>query len=792
MVGNDEKFLKELLETFQVEAREYINRMANSLLQLEQEPDKNVNGEIIETIFRDAHSLKGAARAIELNEIEHICQALEDIFSGLKSNLNSEKINLPTEIFDTLHQALDTIQLFLEYPNTDTSKAEQIVTSLKNLIPIIEKSVNKKIKPKQANNDLLPKGLNIDSESQPYSPQKSEPVEEPKNDLPIQTEEKIKRPKPAGINHISSDTVRISQAKLDSLLLRAEEMVSVKLITFQLAIKLRELKRKFEYMRKQNEQFYNYIINKYSKKNSHHSSESIEIEKSKKFISWKQAYLKKLESQLIDIVRSFEQDRRFVSFLVDNLLEDTKKAIMLPFSWLFETFPKTVREIARSLNKKVKIEITGGEVEIDKRILEEIKDPLIHLIRNAIDHGIESPEVRLQKNKSVEGLIKLSVNQIGGGKVEIRLEDDGAGIDLNKIKKIGIELELIQKEEADKLTPAQILALIFHPTFTTSERVTHISGRGLGMTIVKEKVEKLGGIITIETKKDIGTQFIITLPLTLATYRGILLKVSDRTFVIPTTHVKRVMRIKKTSIKRLKNQKTILIDHKPVSLVDLAHLLQIPRKDTKENEREFIIIMLLEANNKHVAFSIDEVIREQEVLVKPLGKQLARVLFISGATVLGDGTVVPILNAAELLQAAIKGNGEPSYQPEFFDERQKTKKSILVVDDSITTRMLIKNILEVAGYEVQTAVDGIDAMTKLREKAFNLIISDIQMPRMDGFALTKAIREDEKFAQLPVVLVTSLDSREDREKGLAVGASAYIVKQNFNQSGFLNLIEKFV
>jgi len=461
---------------------------------------------------------------------------------------------------------------------------------------------------------------------------------------------------------------------------------------------------------------------------------------------------------LIDIVRSFEQDRRFVSFLVDNLLEDTKKAIMLPFSWLFETFPKTVREIARSL----------------------IKDPLIHLIRNAIDHGIESPEVRLQKNKSVEGLIKLSVNQIGGGKVEIRLEDDGAGIDLNKIKKIGIELELIQKEEADKLTPAQILALIFHPTFTTSERVTHISGRGLGMTIVKEKVEKLGGIITIETKKDIGTQFIITL------------KVSDRTFVIPTTHVKRVMRIKKTSIKRLKNQKTILIDHKPVSLVDLAHLLQIPRKDTKENEREFIIIMLLEANNKHVAFSIDEVIREQEVLVKPLGKQLARVLFISGATVLGDGTVVPILNAAELLQAAIKGNGEPSYQPEFFDERQKTKKSILVVDDSITTRMLIKNILEVAGYEVQTAVDGIDAMTKLREKAFNLIISDIQMPRMDGFALTKAIREDEKFAQLPVVLVTSLDSREDREKGLAVGASAYIVKQNFNQSGFLNLIEKFV
>jgi len=753
LVGNDEKFLKELLETFQVEAR-------------------------------DAHSLKGAARAIEWNEIEQICQALEDIFSGLKSNLNSEKINLPTEIFDTLHQALDTIQLFLEYPNTDTSKAEQIVTSLKNLIPIIEKSVNKKIKPKQANNDLLPKGLNIDSESQPYSPQKSEPVEEPKNDLPIQTEEKIKRPKPAGINHISSDTVRISQAKLDSLLLRAEEMVSVKLITFQLAIKLRELKRKFEYMRKQNEQFYNYILNKYSKKNSHHSSESIEIEKSKKFISWKQAYLKKLESQLIDIVRSFEQDRRFVSFLVDNLLEDTKKAIMLPFSWLFETFPKTVREIARSLNKKVKIEITGGEVEIDKRILEEIKDPLIHLIRNAIDHGIESPEVRLQKNKSVEGLIKLSVNQIGGGKVEIRLEDDGAGIDLNKIKKIGIELELIQKEEADKLTPAQILALIFHPTFTTSERVTHISGRGLGMTIVKEKVEKLGGIITIETKKDIGTQFIITL--------GILLKVSDRTFVIPTTHVKRVMRIKKTSIKRLKNQKTILIDHKPVSLVDLAHLLQIPRKDTKENEREFIIIMLLEANNKHVAFSIDEVIREQEVLVKPLGKQLARVLFISGATVLGDGTVVPILNAAELLQAAIKGNGEPSYQPEFFDERQKTKKSILVVDDSITTRMLIKNILEVAGYEVQTAVDGIDAMTKLREKAFNLIISDIQMPRMDGFALTKAIREDEKFAQLPVVLVTSLDSREDREKGLAVGASAYIVKQNFNQSGFLNLIEKFV
>ena len=334
------------------------------------------------------------------------------------------------------------------------------------------------------------------------------------------------------------------------------------------------------------------------------------------------------------------------------------------------------------------------------------------------------------------------------------------------------------------------MSLIFQSDVSTSPIITEISGRGLGLAIVREKVEKLGGKISIHTELGVGTTFKIILPITLATFRGILIKVSGQNFVVPTINVERVIRIKPETIKTVENKETITIENQAVSFVELSDVLELPRKERNNENSSFIQTLVLNATEKRIAFGIDEVLSEQEVLVKPLGKQLSRVRNITGATVLGTGEIVPILNVPDLMKSAVKV--VVSHVQEVKKEVKDVKKSILVAEDSITSRTLLKNILESAGYYVKTSVDGVDAFTTLKTENFDLVVSDIEMPRMNGFELVSKIRNDEKTSDIPVVLVTGLESREDRERGIEVGANAYIVKRSFDQSNLLEVIKKLI
>jgi two-component system chemotaxis sensor kinase CheA len=462
---------------------------------------------------------------------------------------------------------------------------------------------------------------------------------------------------------------------------------------------------------------------------------------------------------------------------------------MLPLATLGAYFPKLVRDLCRDQGKEADLVIRGEEVEIDKRILEEMKDPLIHLLRNCVDHGIETPEQRHRLGKPPRATITLAVSRVNGNKVELLVSDDGASIDTEKVKESAIKLGLISSEEASRLGESEALALIFRADLSTSPIITQLSGRGLGLAIVREKTEKLGGRVSVESPRHGGTTIRITLPVALATFRGILVEAAGRLFVVPTAQVERVARFKPGDIQMVENRETLSLNGRAIAMARLADVLELPSRQPNEDRAKSTAVIILGAGDQRVAFAVDEVLNEQDVLVKRLGKPLSRVRNIAGATVLGTGRIAPILNVADLLKSARKAGGATRVVVGAKPAETEIR-SILVVEDSITSRMLLKGILESAGYQVKTAVDGVEAFTTLRAERFDLVVSDVEMPRMNGFDLTAKIRADKKLAELPVVLVTALETREDREHGIDVGANAYLVKSSFDQSNLLEAVRR--
>lgn len=757
MPKNDEDFLKRLLKTFKVEAQEHLRAMSSGLLELEKSPERIRQAALIETVFREAHSLKGAARSVNAAEVEAVCQAMESVLAGLKR----DDIAPSPELLDLLHQAVTSLEGLLASP--ESGQIADVKLKMQALIRQLEGALK--------------------SASVPF------PKEMPK---PIESSPPVVRE-----NRSLTETIRIPAAKLDAVLLQAEELLSAKLTTNQRARELREIRALLSARKKEWAKIHPIfrVIQQSAEKKGPQSGAAPPDPKTMKLLDFLQqeaVMMQSLESKLAELILSTDRDQRSLAGMVDNLLDDAKKILMFPFSSLLEIFPKLVRDLSRDQSKEVALIIHGDEIEIDRRVLDEIKDPLIHIVRNGIDHGIEKPSEREQKRKSPRGTITIAALQRDGGQVEILITDDGAGIDVEKVKPAAQKLGLVSREEAGRLSEQEILGLIFQSGLSTSAIVTDLSGRGLGLAIVREKVEKLGGVVTVETDPGIGTTFRMVLPLTIATIRGILIRVEEQLFVLRSTHVERVGRVSKKEIKTVENRETIRLDGQAVSLVRMRDVLGLSGKKAVAESTDNVRIVVLGSAGRRIAFWVDEILAEQEVLVKSLGGQFSRVRNIAGATVLGTGKVVAILNAHDLMKSAVKRSASPAGSAPVSEEVQERRKSILVAEDSITSRMLVKNILEAAGYVVKTAVDGLEAFTTLKTEEFDLVVSDVEMPRMSGFELTAKIRADITLSELPVVLVTALESREDRERGIDVGASAYIVKSSFDQSNLLDVVRRLI
>jgi two-component system chemotaxis sensor kinase CheA len=768
-------FHKKLLATFRVEAAEHLKAMTSGLIELEGVAAPEAQVKIIETVLREAHSLKGAARAVTQTAIEAVCQSLESVLVALKR----QELGLSAELFDILHQVMDNLhsQLSAFEAAPGTVESPRIASLLRVIEGVIEGV------PPATGSFEAPIGEGVQCA-----------ITEPE---PPRPEEAAAGPRPISLGKPwLTETVRIPAARLDALLLQAEELISAKLTASQRATELHALSDDLAAWKKQWARVYPDLrtIRQWLEKSQRDEAVTRDghLGRLLEFLDWASDFIKSQESALALLAKSTDQDQRSLAAMVDHLLEETKKVRMMPCASLLEIFPQVVRGLSRDRGKEVELVMRGGEIEVDRRILEEMKDALMHLVRNCIDHGIENPEERVAKGKPPRGTLTIAISPGDGNKVEILVADDGAGIDVGKVLDIAVKIGVLTRDEAARMSAEEALLLAFHSGVSTSPLITDISGRGLGLAIVREKVELLRGTISVESRPDHGATFRTVLPITLAAFRGIPVRAEEQLFVLPTTNVERVLRVSRSDVQTVENRETVSVDGHAVSLVALGDVLELPGRGISPNTRDTIQAVLLASAEKRIAFLVDEVVNEQEVLVKDLGKQLARVRNVAGATITGAGEVVPLLNATDLMKSALKSAAAPAVTGLGIQTRKVGKKSILVVEDSITSRMLLKNILESAGYQVKTAVDGIDALTILRAEMFDILVSDVDMPRMNGLDLTAKIRADKKWAELPVVLVTALGTREDRERGLDVGANAYIVKSDFDQSNLLEVIRRLV
>ncbi len=758
MEEKDAAFLKKLLATFKTEAAEHITAISSGLMELEKAPS-NLQAGIIERVFRESHSMKGAARAVNLSTIETLCQSFEDILSGLKRN----QITPTGKIIDLLHRSINILGDLISGIGEKMASPER--GKIRDVLRDFE-GITKRAREE---------GKGADQGKEAAT-------------TPIFEEEAHLRAPAAPL--MTAETIRVSKQKLDSILLQTEGLLSVKQVLGQRTAELRGIIALMESLKKDGAKIGPEIraLEEAFQKRGYAADSADVIKRTIELFERKGGQVARLHDSLLDYEKALEHDYRSTSGLVDGLMENVKTISMLPFSSILELMPKLVHDLARDQGKEAALAISGAEFEIDRRILDEIREPIIHLLRNSIDHGIEKRQERIARKKGPIGSIRIDIAHKEGKMVEMLVSDDGAGIDIDKVRDSALRLEIISRDEAEKTHEQKLLSLIFRSGVTTSPIITDISGRGLGLAIVREKVEKLGGAVFCEPTEEVTT-FRILLPLTLASFRGVLVRAAERLFIIPLTGFDRAVRIKRDDIRTVENRETVLIDGQTVPLLALREVLEIP--GPKAPGRDFLQAAVLGTAEHRIAFSVDDVLYEQEVLVKDLGKQLVRIRNVIGATVLSTGQVVTILNISDLLKSALKTSPSAPVQVK-AEGAPASRKSILVVEDSITARTLLKNILEAAGYDVKTAVDGIDAITMLKTGDFDLVASDVDMPRMNGLDLTAKIRADERFSRLPVVLVTALESREDRERGIDVGANAYIVKSSFEQSNLLEVIRRLL
>ncbi len=757
------EFLKELLGDFRVEAAEHRQAVVDGLLALEQEPPPERCTELWEAIGREVHSLKGAARAVNLRPIESLCQAFENLVASIRQ----ATIPVTASCFDTLHAGMDVLdQALAELAQGESTVKAAGLTDVLDSIQALRAG------------QAVARGTAATEVARP-EPGPAEPptstgaAEAAAASGPARVEE-------TGAGRGDSafaETVRISTTRLGALLRQAEELVAVKSVLGYYVAELKELESRHLARRRTPADGAPAGLAGADRPNGAGPDDLVQ--------------------DIAAIASRMDGDHRLLGRMVDDLLLDMKKTLLSPFSSLLGLLPKLARDLARDRGKEVTVSVRGGEIEVDRRILEEIKDPLIHVIRNCIDHGLEAPDERVRQGKPARGRITVTGTTVEGREVLLEVTDDGAGIDVGKTRAAAVRQGLLTHDEANHLAPDEVLRLVFASGISTSAFVTDLSGRGLGMAIVDEKVTQLGGSVAIASLPGAGTTVTFRLPLTLATFRGVAVGLGEHLLVVPTLNVQRAIRIRTADLKTVEGQPTIQVDGRTVPVLELSDTLQLDTSGSPDEVTGPRPALILAAGQTRIAFLVDQVMGEQEGLVKELGPQLPHVRHVAGATVLGSGRVVPIVNVGELMETAVSGGRRPAAevvdQPrELATEDEPERPSLLVAEDSVTARSLLRNILESAGYQVQTAVDGLDALMRLRSDTFDLLVSDVQMPNLDGFELTERLRAEERTADLPVVLVTALDSPEDRKRGMQAGANAYIVKGSFEQSNLLEVIQRLL
>ncbi len=493
--------------------------------------------------------------------------------------------------------------------------------------------------------------------------------------------------------------------------------------------------------------------------------------------------LRGLQRSLSRLGQSTAREVEQVRLLSTVAREDLRDLRMVPASSALDPLRRTAREVAGRLKKEVELAVFGGDVRLDRRILEELKDPLQHMVRNSMDHGLESSDERRAAGKRQVGSLRVGVER-RGHRIAVIVQDDGRGMDPDRIKASAVQKGQLSAKEAAELSDDEAYRLIFKAGVSTAAQVTAISGRGIGMDVVQSTVNRLGGAVEIRTGLGQGTRFTLDLPLTLAATLAVIVRSSGEVAAVPHEAVERIVRLRSKDLGTVAGRASVRVDSAQVPFVVLSQVLGLGQGRLTLDGNKAQPALLMSAGGSRAVMAVEEVVGQQEVIIQSLGRQVSAA-HLAGAALLDDGRVAAVLNASELLRLA-----QPTTRARSGAAAQRSR--VLVADDSLTTRSAMKAILEIAGYEVVPAADGEEALRLLRQARCQLVVTDVQMPRMDGLALTRQIKADPLLAKTPVVVVTSLDGPSDRAAGLEAGADGYLVKRDIERGKLLDLVRQLL
>lgn len=770
--------MQEILEDFLVEAFELIEQIDHDLIELEARPD---DLELLNSIFRVAHTVKGSSSFLNFDVLTKLTHKMEDVLNKARHG----ELQITPDIMDVVLESVDKMKTLLNCirdNGNDTAIGMDIEPICARLAAVADgTAVQNSPTPEQSAPQAATPEQSAPSEPAPAQAAPAAPTEQaapsmanqPEIDVnslsDAEVEAEIERllkirkaedtarraqkaqnpapapspapkpvPKPAtpppaakkvpaagGANSPAAmeQTIRVEVKRLDQLMNLSGELVLSK----------------------------NRLLTIYDELQERYDGEQ---------------FLDKLN-----------QVANSLSIITTDIQLAVMKTRMQPVSKVFSKFPRIVRDLSRELGKQIELEISGEETELDKSIIEEIGDPIMHMIRNSCDHGVEDPAARVAAGKSEKGVVQLKAYN-EGNHIIIEIADDGKGMDPDMLKVKCIEKNLITEKEADQMSDKEALALIFKPGFSTAQKVTSVSGRGVGMDVVKTNIEKLNGIIEIDSEPGKGSVFKLKIPLTLAIMQSLLVGAQEEYYAIPLASVMETIRVPIESIYTIEGKNVLRLRDEVISLVRLADVFNVKQVFESDSQAYVVIIGVAEAK---LGVIIDTLVGQEEIVIKSMGDYLQNIPGIAGATIRGDGRVTLIVDVSSMMNLARQIKTDIKAQIESEAKKAKEKPSdynVLIVDDSKMDRTLMQKALEPLGVSVFEATNGVEALDilKTKDKDIDAMLIDIEMPKMDGYTLAGEIRKYSKYRNLPLIAVTSRTSKTDRLRGVEVGMTEYITK----------------
>jgi two-component system sensor histidine kinase and response regulator WspE len=760
-----------LHELFRAEAEQHAAALSEGLVALESSSDPSV----VEPLMRAAHSIKGAARVIGLEIAVGLSHAMEDVLVAMQRGREP----IASGRIDQLLKGTDLLASLARIdessvPEWTSSHADAIgalVDSLRAPAPA-EPDAPVAAPPAVSAPPVVEAAVAETAVVKPAA--EAAAVEQPPARIRTETMPAAAQPTAARVS-----SVRIESEKLDRLLqLAGETMLESRRLTgvrdgaLDLKQLLVRLGRELDRMR----------------------AAAGEGSAVGGLAAQAQALVELSRNGLLDHVVTIEDAIRRGEETSTELYNEVLASRMRPFGDLSAGLPRSVRDLSRTLGKDVRIEIRGETVPVDRDVLARIEAPVNHMIRNAIDHGIESADERRAAGKPAQATVRVEARH-QAGQLRIRVSDDGRGIDLEGLRRRIVQRSLAPAEMADGLAPDELLEFLFLPGFSTASRVTEVSGRGVGLDVVQSVAREIGGTARISTELGRGTSFELVLPVTLSVIRALLAEIAGEILAFPLSRIERVVQLESTDMQTVEGCMQCMIDGAAIGVIDAAQVLELgtaARDRAREGTRETVVV--LGSGSERFGLAVDAVAGEEDLVVRALDERFGKVPHLSAAALREDGEPVLIVDTEDMLQSLRVQLGQGSVQAarRRIGPQAEARFRALVVDDSATVREVERQLLVRMGFEVVTAVDGVDGWNTLREGRFDLIVSDIDMPRMNGIEFVRTLRADGRFARVPVIVVSYKDREEDRLAGLEAGATAYLTKGSFQDSSFADTVRDLV